>query len=296
MKLKLMMKDREYQDALAARLGRVCSELFVEIGSDFSQDEDTLIVTDIGQGKLGPGMVFLHRECVQEMEGTGPYTLFKYDSVDSLIRCLCACFYLWTGQGVLPVQSSYMVYVGAVSRTDMCHGFAESFAKQLSNRSDYSVLYLPLSYFLAGYGYATDSGADYSPDVAPDKTIFRKLVYYVQQGREIPRDAFFRRHHRNIYELRLERGINPVALMGGDGRNEFIRKVSSYFDIIILTVGDCYSRENLELMKEADVRIYLSDDEMAPFFPEESYFVPENEYGMKRVEAVVSDILRNMMA
>ena len=85
MKLKLMMRDQEYQNALAARLGRVCSEIYVEIGNDFSQEEDTLIITDIGRGRLGPGMVFLHKECVQEMEGSGPYTLFKYDSVGMLL-------------------------------------------------------------------------------------------------------------------------------------------------------------------------------------------------------------------
>ncbi len=294
MKLKLMMRDQEYQNALAARLGRVCSEIYVEIGNDFSQDEDTLIITDIGRGRLGPGMVFLHKECIQEMEGSGPYTLFKYDSVGSLVRNLWECFYLWTGRGTLPVQSTSMVFVGAASRTDICHRFAESFAQQLSNHSDFSVLYLPLSYLLMGYRCTVDSGMEDFNNSIPDKTVFRKLVYYVQQGREIPRNPFFCRLHRNVFQLHTENGINPVAAMGSEGRNDFIRKMSSYFDIVILSAGDCYSQENLDLMMEASVRFFLIDNEMRAVFPPESYFIPESECGMAHVESMAGNFLNDM--
>ncbi len=294
MKLKLMMRDQEYQNALAARLGRVCSEIYVEIGNDFSQDEDTLIITDIGRGRLGPGMVFLHKECIQEMEGCGPYTLFKYDSVGSLVRNLWECFYLWTGRGTLPVQSTSMVFVGAASRTDICHRFAESFAQQLSNHSDFSVLYLPLSYLLMGYRCTVDSGMEDFNNSIPDKTVFRKLVYYVQQGREIPRNLFFCRLHRNVFQLHTENGINPVATMGSEGRNDFIRKISSYFDIVILSAGDCYSQENLDLMMEANVRFFLIDNEMRAVFPPESYFIPENECGMAHVESMAGNFLNDV--
>lgn len=48
MRLKLVMKDREYRDALAERIRRSRWNLYVIIEDNFRMEEDTLLVTDVG--------------------------------------------------------------------------------------------------------------------------------------------------------------------------------------------------------------------------------------------------------
>ena len=59
MRLKLVMKDREYRDALAERIRRSRQNLYVIIEDNFRMGEDTLLVTDVGEGRLREGMVLL---------------------------------------------------------------------------------------------------------------------------------------------------------------------------------------------------------------------------------------------
>ena len=94
MRLKLVMKDREYRDALAERIRRSRRNLYVIIEDNFRMEEDTLLVTDVGEGKLREGMVLLSSECRREVEGKGPYVLFKYAGVDALLTDLRLCAFL----------------------------------------------------------------------------------------------------------------------------------------------------------------------------------------------------------
>ena len=88
MRLKLVMKDREYRDALAERIRRSRQNLYVIIEDNFRMEEDTLLVTDVGEGKLREGMVLLSSECRREVEGKGGYVLFKYAGVDEVLAVL----------------------------------------------------------------------------------------------------------------------------------------------------------------------------------------------------------------
>lgn len=179
MRLKLVMKDREYRDALAERIRRSRWNLYVIIEDNFRMEEDTLLVTDVGEGKLREGMVLLSSECRREVEGKGPYVLFKYAGVDELLTDLRLCSFLWTGKGDLRRGEERIVTVGAVERTDLGHRLAEQVALELGERLEEAVLLLDLTYFYRE-GQPEESG-----------NTFRKLVYYLQSGKSIPVEVFF---------------------------------------------------------------------------------------------------------
>ena len=165
MRLKLVMKDREYRDALAERIRRSRQNLYVIIEDNFRMEEDTLLVTDVGEGKLREGMVLLSSECRREVEGKGPYVLFKYAGVDELLTDLRLCAFLWTGKGDLRRGEERIVTVGAVERTDLGHRLAEQVSLELGERLEEPVLLLDLTYFYRE-GQPEESG-----------NTFRKLVY-----------------------------------------------------------------------------------------------------------------------
>lgn len=189
MRLKLVMKDREYRDALVERIRRSRQNLYVIIEDNFRMEEDTLLVTDVGEGKLREGMVLLSSECRREVEGKGPYVLFKYAGVDELLTDLRLCSFLWTGKGDLRRGEERIVTVGAVERTDLGHRLAEQVALELGERLEEPVLLLDLTYFYRE-GQPEESG-----------NTFRKLVYYLQSGKNIPVEVFFRRERGNVFRV-----------------------------------------------------------------------------------------------
>lgn len=266
MKLKLVMKDREYRDALARAIGRQKSNLYVIIEDNFNPEEDTLIVTDVGQGKLREGMVYLGREDDRRIEGIGPYTLFKYESVDELIRDLSLCCYLWCGKGEIPQSAGYLITTGTMNRPDVCEQLAESLAAELAKRIDGRVLLIPLTYFYIGSGFREK-----------EESVIRKLLYYIQMERKIPLEPFFRREEGNVYRLRMPEGMNELLRIPEEERVGFIRQLGRYFPVVICNLGDCYSEGNIQLMQNADRCIYMIPEEMKAYFPKTADFVPEGE-------------------
>lgn len=264
MRLKLVMKDREYRDALANAIGRKKSNLYVIIEDNFNPEEDTLIVTDVGQGKLREGMVYLGRENNRWVEGKGPYTLFKYESVDTLIRDLTLCLYLWCGEGEIPQSASYLITIGTMERSDLCKQLAESLAAELAKRIDGRVLLIPLTYFYI------DNRIRERED-----SVIRKLLYYVQMERAIPLESFFRRGEGNVYYLRMPEGMNELLRIPEEERCEFIRQIAKCFSVVVCHLGDCYSEGNIQLMQNADRCVYTVPEEMKDYFPKTADFVPQ---------------------
>ena len=250
MRLKLVMKDREYRDALAKRIRRSRWNLYVIIEENFRMEEDTLLVTDVGEGKLREGMVLLSSECRREVEGKGPYVLFKYAGVDELLTDLRLCAFHWTGKGDLRRGVERIVTVGAVERTDLGHRLAEQVALELGEGLEEPVLLLDLTYFYRE-GQPEESG-----------NTFRKLVYYLQSGKSIPVEVFFRRERGNVFRVRMPRGMNELMKIPGAECLELIREMGRYFSAVVCSVGDCFSERNIELMKNSEWCIYMAEEDM----------------------------------
>ena len=279
MRLKLVMKDREYRDALAERIRRSRQNLYVIIEDNFRMEEDTLLVTDVGEGKLREGMVLLSSECRREVEGKGPYVLFKYAGVDELLTDLRLCAFLWTGKGDLRRGEERIVTVGAVERTDLGHRLAEQVALELGERLEEPVLLLDLTYFYRE-GQPEELG-----------NTFRKLVYYLQSGKSIPVEVFFRRERGNVFRVRMPRGMNELMKIPGRECLELIREMGRYFSAVVCSVGDCFSERNIEVMKNSEWCIYMSEEDMREYFPKTSLVVPERAGEIRNASRLVQGIL-----
>ena len=279
MRLKLVMKDREYRDALAKRIRRSRWNLYVIIEDNFRMEEDTLLVTDVGEGKLREGMVLLSSECRREVEGKGPYVLFKYAGVDEILTDLRLCAFLWTGKGDLRRGEERIVTVGAVERTDLGHRLAEQVALELGERLEEPVLLLDLTYFYRE-GQPEESG-----------NTFRKLVYYLQSGKSIPVEVFFRRERGNVFRVRMPRGMNELMKIPGAECLELIREMGRYFSAVVCSVGDCFSERNIELMKNSEWCIYMAEEDMREYFPKTSLVVPERAGEIRNAARLVQGIL-----
>ena len=279
MRLKLVMKDREYRDALAERIRRSRQNLYVIIEDNFRMEEDTLLVTDVGEGKLREGMVLLSSECRREVEGKGPYVLFKYTGVDELLTDLRLCAFLWTGKGDLRRGEDRIVTVGAVERTDLGHRLAEQVALELGEGLEEPVLLLDLTYFYRE-GQPEESG-----------NTFRKLVYYLQSGKSIPVEVFFRRERGNVFRVRMPRGMNELMKIPGAECLELIREMGRYFSAVVCSVGDCFSERNIELMKNSEWCIYMAEEDMREYFPKTSLVVPERAGEIRNAARLVQGIL-----
>lgn len=279
MRLKLVMKDREYRDALAERIRRSRWNLYVIIEDNFRMEEDTLLVTDVGEGKLREGMVLLSSECRREVEGKGPYVLFKYAGVDELLTDLRLCAFLWTGKGDLRRGEERIVTVGAVERTDLGHRLAEQVALELGERLEEPVLLLDLTYFYRE-GQPEESG-----------NTFRKLVYYLQSGKSIPVEVFFRRERGNVFRVRMPRGMNELMKIPGRECLELVREMGRYFSAVVCSVGDCFSERNIEVMKNSEWCIYMAEEDMREYFPKTSLVVPERAGEIRNAARLVQGIL-----
>lgn len=279
MRLKLVMKDREYRDALAERIRRSRRNLYVIIEDNFRMEEDTLLVTDVGEGKLREGMVLLSSECRREVEGKGPYVLFKYAGVDALLTDLRLCAFLWTGKGDLRRGEDRIITVGAVERTDLGHRLAEQVALELGERLEEPVLLLDLTYFYRK-GQPDESG-----------NTFRKLVYYLQSGKNIPVEVFFRRETGNVFRIRMPRGMNELMKIPGVECLELIREMGRYFSAVVCSVGDCFSERNIEVMKNSEWCIYMAEEDMREYFPKTSLVVPERAGEIRNAARLVQGIL-----
>lgn len=258
MKVKFVMRDIEYRDALAKRWSKIGLDLYVEMGEDFSQEENEMIITDLEYGKRKPGMIYLHPEPRKEMEGSGPYTLFKYAGAESILRDVRVCFYLWTGQGKIPGDHSFKLLIGAMFRTDLCHRFAMALAEELSRQSELSILYLPLSYFVP------QEESKIGGEINKMGCTVRKLGYYLEQKREIALEMFFWQRPNRVYRLcSLDSGIpgvNELAQITSEEQCSFVEQISAYFDISVLMVGDCLNEGSRNLVELADKSIFLGNE------------------------------------
>jgi hypothetical protein len=118
--------------------------------------------------------------------------------------------------------------------SDRCRAIA----RQIIYRQGGRILILSLS-FINDYG--NTGGRD----------VFRKLMYFIDGGRDYRADAFTFTDSYGISYLDIPRGINPVASLDAGYLSALIRTMGSKFDLVILDAGTCYRKENLDIIRSA---------------------------------------------
>lgn len=246
MRLGILIRDREYRDALVERLSSYDNDIFVNIIGEKDGDvTECLILTDIMPAefendlleKLMPRIVFLYSNgcCGKEF-----HSVFKYSSVNELVSELSVIYNEWHGTGLRKNHSSRIIAVCSESdayAADKCM----SLARQIIYRHGGRVLVI-------GMGYINDYGFSESARV----NRFARLMYSISKGRSSEYESYTCTDSYGVSALMLPPGQNPMAYLSEDELRMLISGLASQFSTLILDIGTCYRKENIMLIRESD--------------------------------------------
>lgn len=269
MRVQLLIRDKDYRDAMKEMIAGADIDIFVEIESDSSKDGNSLILTDIAPDeidkdvlrKIAGRTLFLsgvrpgtdHRSRnVSGINNDPPYTIFKYSCLSSILAELAMVYHEWTGdQGNI---SAVTKSIAVLSESDLCSADrCRILARQIIYRKGGSVLILPLGYI-----------NDYSFDTGEAIGWFTRLMYLIDEGREYPAESFVVKDSYGVSYLMLPRGLNPVAGLDGEYLSKLISGIGCKFDTLILDVGSSLRKENLDIAAGADRVLFFGNGRRIP--------------------------------
>lgn len=250
MKIGIMMRDTEYRDAMAEMISGYGKDIYVEIAGSGGVHNGAVILTDIMPSDIEPSaLARLSRRTVflapvpvtDDMRRDGCHIIFKYSSQTEIMSELSIVYAEWTGDKGTVVPSTRII--AAISESDqICSDRCRALAGQILYTFGGTILLIPLGYI---NDYLIRTGAD-------DMGFFRRLMFLIDEQRDIPADAFTVNDNYGISYLRLPGGINPIAGLSEKYLSELIRKAGCHFDTVIMDIGTCFRRENLKLLDIAD--------------------------------------------
>ena len=274
MRVGMMMRDTEYRDALIEMIVDMDKDILIEIIGDGGIRRDCVILTDIlpseiesrSLSRIKERTLFLSPVPVERSKlrpvykddaggsgnpGSGSLSaitpeagcrmLFKYSSLITIMAELSLVYSQWTGDtGTVSPGTRVIAVTGEADQLSELR--CRTLAGQISYRHGGSILILPL-------GYVNDYRQDSAEE---DRRRFRKLMYFIDEGRDYAPESFTYTDSYGISCLRLPGGINPLTALGQSHLSELIKSLGRHFDTLILDIGTCYSDTNLRLMKDAD--------------------------------------------
>ena len=260
MRLTMMLRDKEYRDAMIEMISEYDKEIFIEVADGSGASRDSVILTDVEPEEIGSETlaslaartVFISARHIGEDNKDTVHRVFKYSSTDNIMAEISMVYYTWTGDAgaISPLSRSIAVcseYDSGIS--DRCR----SLARQIIYRIGGSVLILPLG-FINDYQVSEDCS----------EGLFRKLMYYIDSGRDYPAECLTAGDSYGISYLRLRPGPNPAAYLDEDNLGKLIRSVGSRFDTVLLDAGTSYSRNNIDAISRADNIVYFGNGRRIP--------------------------------
>ena len=255
MKLGILIRDIEYRNALIERMTLYDNDIFVNIVDGSANDmSGCLILTDImpeeigldAARKIADRTVFLTKS--DDMANDPSYnSLFKYLSTSEMLSELSLIYNKWTGSNTGRYCSSTLI--SACSENDAYSAEkCMSLARQIIYRKGGNVL-------VVGLGYINDHGC-----FDPEKiNRFAKLMYSVSTGRERSAGSFTRNDSYGVSTLLLQQGNNPVAYLDMNELRNLIYGLALSFDTLIMDIGTCFRKENINMMNESDAVILFEN-------------------------------------
>ena len=274
MRVGMMMRDTEYRDALVEMITDMDKDVFIEIAGSGSIRKDAVILTDILPSEieskslsrikertlfLSPvpvdrsGLRPVHKDqnsgnkadnenCITEkMPEAGCRVIFKYSSLVTIMGELSLIYSMWSGDtGVITPATRVIAVTGDADQLSPVR--CRTLAGQIAYRHGGTILILPLGYI---NDYISCQDGDCSG-------LFRKLMYFIDEGRDYPPEGFTFTDSYGISCLKLPGGINPLTSLGRGHLSGLITSMSRHFDTLILDIGTCYSDVNLSILKNAD--------------------------------------------
>ena len=274
MRVGMMMRDIEYRDALIEMISDMDKDVFIDIAGSGNVRKDAVILTDIlpseiesrslsrirdrtlflspvpvESSKLRPvykngdkGHSETNENYIREnMPEAGCRVIFKYSSLMTLMAELSLIYSAWSGDtGTISPATRVIAVTGDADQLSAVR--CRTLAGQIAYRQGGSILILPLGYI-----------NDYPAETSEGNTgWFRKLMYFIDEGRDYPPEGFTFTDSYGISCLKLPGGINPLTSLGRGHLSDLITSMSRHFDTLILDIGTCYSEVNLSIIKDAD--------------------------------------------
>lgn len=252
MRLGIMIKDREYRDALVQKLSSYDNDIFVNIIENNIKDASgSVILTDMPPSRLEskvlaalrPRTVFITASEKEKREDC--YTIFKFSSIPEMISELSLVYNRWLGKGPGIDHTAKLITVCCESDSYSAER-CRSLAGQIIYSHGGSVLILPLSYI-------NDHGVN---DVLRSNSLSR-LLYSIECGRERVVDGVTYTDSYGVSSLLLSKGRNPVAYLDEDELRNLIFGLSKKYDTIIADAATCFRNENITVMRESENIVYF---------------------------------------
>ena len=264
MRIRLIIKDDDYRQAMVDTIGKSDKDVYVEIGKmDGCSDigERTLIITDYPQDEcnflsipdFSMRVIFLtiNPRDVFDPDDDGSYNkLFKYNSMSSIFSDVEQIYYKWTGETKTSLGLVGRVYAVCASEGIDSSKYAKALARQVLFRRGGSILVISLKYI-----------NDYACIDEKNTSRFSRLMYYLDIKEDYPSEAFTFNDAYGISYLRLPAGLNPVAYLGINDLENMVRSFShNNFDTVILDVGNTYSEVNIRMINKVDNIVWFDSD------------------------------------
>lgn len=252
MRLGIMIKDREYREALVQKLSTYDNDIFVNIiGSNVKDASGSVILTDIPPSELEskvlealkPRTVFITSSENEKRDDC--YTIFKFCSIPEMISELSLVYSRWLGKGPGIDHTSRLITVCSESDSYSAER-CRALAGQIIYSHGGSVLILPLSYI-------NDHGVN---DVIRSNSLSR-LLYSIQCGRERVVEGVTYTDSYGVSSLLLSKGRNPVAYLDEDELRNLIFGMSKKYDTIIADAATCFRNENITVMRESENIVFF---------------------------------------
>ena len=252
MRLGVMIRDKDYRDALVQKLSTYDNDIFVNIiGSNVKDASGSVILTDIPPSDLEnkvltalkPRTVFITDSDNESREDC--YTIFKFSSIPEMISELSLVYNRWHGNGPGMDHSARLITVCCESDADSAER-CRALAGQIIYSHGGSVLILPLSYI-----------NDYGVNETLKSNSLSRLLYSIQSGRKSSLEGVTYTDSYGVSSLLLSKGHNPVAYLDEDELRTLIFGLSKKYDTIIADVASCFRNENIVLMRESERTVFF---------------------------------------
>lgn len=268
MRIQMLVRDADYRNALVDMISSEDRDIYIEVDGDSARDGRSVILTDIMPGEIDRDVLRRIARRTLFLSGTDPgnsglkdaaliqeenlHVLFKYSCLSNILAELALVYHEWTGDaGSLAPVTKTIAVTGDndLYSSERCH----TLARQIIYRYGGSVLILPLGYI-----------NDYKTDAGLGRGWFTRLMYLIEEGRDYPKDSFVITDSYGINYLMLPPGLNPVAGLSKEYLTDLIRSVGCRFDTLILDIGSCYRRENLDVAAQADSVLFIGSGRRIP--------------------------------
>jgi len=257
MRLKILIEDIEYRDALIEALSKSEKNVYIELIDSIDEDwftYGTILLTDIPEDLVIEiaGVEYASRiivltacqmDCIKpdSIEENKVNRVFKFQNASFILAQIAELNTVINGnlQSRLVSTSKYIV---CGNSTEQCSLFSNILARQIRFRHGGNIMILSLTYINSHpISEERDCGK------------YARMMYLRSVGRAHSQDLYTYTDLYGITYLRLPVGNNPLAFMS----SESLISLCSYLcdgvvDTLILDIGSEFSSRNQSLFKLAD--------------------------------------------